>query len=110
MALISLELAKKQVKADGSASQDDLIRLFADAAELNATEHLNRKVFADQVALDAAVVSGTAGDDPIVLNASIKTAILLTLTFLFNNRGDVDVPLPSAAITFLQPFRKKMGV
>lgn len=109
MTLISPELAKKQAKVDGN-HQDDLILIYTNAAESSAIEFLNRRVFATQAELDAAVAANSAGAYPMVINDQIKAAILLTLTFLEKNRGDADEPMPSAAINLLQPFRKNMGI
>ena len=78
-------------------------------------DYLNRKVFADQTALGAAVAAGAAGADPMVVNDAIKAAILLTLGHLYANREDVVTGLsvarlPLDARSFLRPHRISNGV
>jgi hypothetical protein len=114
MSLIDINLAKKHLKAD-STYEDDLVQLYLDAAESSAVQFLNRQLFASSAELDAAVAAGTAGDDPMVVNAQIKAAILLTLTDLYSIRSNTVVgqsvaELPSGAQTYLWPFRINMGV
>lgn len=53
MSLVDIETAKQHLRADGD-EENGLIALYLSAAELSAVEFLNRKIYADQAALDAA--------------------------------------------------------
>lgn len=105
-------LAHLRVEA---GQEDALITLYQGAAEQSAMDYLNRKVFADQAALDAAVTAGAAGANPMVVNDAIRAAILLTLGHLYANREDVVTGLsvarlPLDARSFLRPHRISNGV
>lgn len=109
MALIDIGTAKQHLKADGS-HEDSLISIYLSAASSSAVEFLNRQIFESQAALDAAVANGTAGELPMLINDQVRAGILLTLSYLYANRGDVDEKMPAAAQSMLWPFRVKMGV
>lgn len=108
--LIPDELAREHLRVD-----DDVpINVYVRAAEQWAIEFLNRNVYADQAALDAAVDADTAGEHPMVANDLIRAAILTLLGHLYENRESVVVGAPVAEMpmstTFLlQPYRKGMG-
>lgn len=98
-------------------SEDDaaLLTLYLSGAKQSAIDYLDRNVYESQIALDAAVAAGTAGDYPIVVNDAINTAILLTVGHLYANREDVIVgatasQLPNGAQFFLRPHRIFPGV
>lgn len=112
--LITPEQARAHLRIDGADDADDLA-LKTEAAEQLAAEFLNRQVFADQPALDAAVAAGTAGDAPMVVNSLVRAAILLILGHLHANREDVVVgtiatELPQGSRSLLAPYRVGMGV
>jgi hypothetical protein len=114
MALIDAALAKKHLKVD-STHEDDLILLYTGAAESCAMEFLNRKIYADDAELAAAITAGTAGVNPMVINDQIKVAILIILAGMQVNRSDTVVgavvaELPRNAESFLWPFRTGLGV
>ncbi|WP_312417760.1 head-tail connector protein [Comamonas sp.] len=105
-------LAHLRVEA---GQEDALITLYQGAAEQSAMDYLNRQVFADQAALDAAVAAETAGANPMVVNYAIKAAMLLILGHLYSNREDVVagasvVQLPGGARSLLRPHRITHGV
>lgn len=113
MGLVDKSLAIQHVKAEVGI-EDDLIQLYLDAAEQSAQDYLNRQVFADQDALNAAVIAGTAGVEPMVVDSAVKAAILLTFGHLYANREDVvigtsAIALPNGAQALLRPKRLNMG-
>lgn len=54
--LISLDIAKAHLRIDDSA-QDVILALYIGAAEQSAADYLNRRLYADQIALDADVAA-----------------------------------------------------
>lgn len=112
MSLVDVPTAKLHLRVDDSA-EDALIQLYIDAAEASAVEFLNRNVYADQAALDAAAEEPPA--EPMVVNAAVKAAILLLVGHLFHNREEAAVGVSVAALPvnsqrLLQPYRVGMGV
>ena len=88
--------------------EDDLIGLYATAAEEFAMQFLGRTIYATELAqgLD------TAG---IVINPAIQAALLLIVGHLYANREDVlagvsVAQLPNGSQYLLQPYRSGMGV
>lgn len=97
--------------------EDDLpyIELLLGAAEDQATQYINRRFYPDADALAAAVLAGDAGNDPILVNDTIRAACLLILGHLYNNREDVVVgtiatAMPMGAKALLTPYRVGWGV
>lgn len=113
MALVELSLALGFVRQDVGV-EDDVVQALLDGATQSAVDYLNRQVFDTQDALDAAVTAGTAGDNPMVVNAAIKAAILKTTAELYANREDSTLgsvaELPFNARTLLRPHRIVPGV
>jgi hypothetical protein len=112
MSLVDVATAKQHLRVDDSA-EDALIQLYVDAAEASTVEFLNRNVYADQAALDAAAEVPPA--EPMVVNAAIKAAILLLVGHLFANREEAAVGVSVAALPvnsqrLLQPYRIGLGV
>lgn len=113
MALIDTALALQHVRADDVDTP--LVEAMLEAAIDQAEQFIQRKVYEDEATLAAAVLNGTAGDDPILINPSIKAACLLILGHLYMNREDVvvgvtAVELPMGSRSLLMPYRVKMGV
>lgn len=113
MNLVTMPQALAHLRADAGA-EDALIQLYAEAAEQSAQDYLNRQVFADQLSLDEAVLVGTAGIEPMVVNAVIQAAVLLTLGHLYANREDVVTgvtaqAMPMGARSLLRPHRLHPG-
>lgn len=112
--LIDIATARLHLRVDGT--QDDaLITLWLGAAEQAAAEQLNRNVYPDAATLATAVLDGTAGSDPMVVNDMIRAAVLLTLGHLYANRESVNIGSPATALPrgvddLLQPFRVRMGI
>ena len=111
MSLLDIGTAKLHLRVDGD-DEDDLIALYLTASELSAVEFLNRNVYATEADLEAAAEPNEAL--PMVVNAAIKSAILLILGHLYANREEV-VPgsvtkVPFGAHALLQPYRVGLGV
>ena len=79
--LIDLSLVKKHLRVTHSASDEHIESLIESAVE-EAEDYLDKKVFDDQAAIDAAV--GADGVDPghcIVRNKKINSAIALYVEY-----------------------------
>lgn len=112
--LVSLDRARAHLRADDDYPAEQ-IQIYLEAAEEQAQAFLNRNVYADADELATAVLNGTAGDDPIVVNKSIMAAVLLITGHLFANRedtiiGTIGSDLPMGSRTLLQPWRVGLGV
>lgn len=114
--LVSMETALAHVRQDAGV-EDDLIAIYLQAAITAAANFCNRQFFANADDMAAAVLAGTAGDDPTVINDAIVAAILLILGKLYSNREDVVTgtgrtvqKLPDGSQYLLQPYRVGMGV
>lgn len=111
--LIAIDQAKAHLRIDGT-DEDGILSIYIGAAELAASEFLNRKLYEDQTALDAAVLDDPTIEYPMVANDLVKAAILLTLGFLYENREEVVAgvsvsALPIGSTHLLQPYRVLMG-
>lgn len=109
MPLVPLNQALAHLRTE-AGPEDDLVMLYLSAAEQSATDYLNRQVFVDQAALDAAVAAETAGGYPMVVNFAVQAAILLALGHLYSNREEVVTgasvaQLPFGARSLLRPHR-----
>lgn len=115
MNLVSLDEARfhLRVEPDYPAEQ---IALYLAAAEEAAEQFLNRRVFASQPELDAAVAADPdlVGGYPMVLTTGIKVAVLLIAGHLHANRENTSATkleaIPMGAHSFLWPYRKGLGV
>ncbi|MFM0495599.1 head-tail connector protein [Paraburkholderia caledonica] len=105
----ALAIAHARVDAD-----DPLIDTYLAAAIGEAEEFTNRKFYANNDDMAAAVLDGTAGDDPMVVEPPIVAAILLIFGRLYAMREDVvtgqAMELPRGSRSMLQPYRVNMGV
>jgi hypothetical protein len=113
--LITTEIALAHLHEDAGVA-DDLIALYIDAAVQSALNYMDRKVYATDADMAAAVLAGTAGSDPMVVDSAVKAAILLILGKLYCYREDVVTgtgktvqALPDGARYLLQPYRVGMG-
>lgn len=107
--LINIHEAMLHLRVE-PGDEEAMIALYLGAAEQVVADFLNRNVYPDQAALDAAVAAGQAGAQPIIVNYVIKAAVLLILGHLYANREDVVVgpsaaPLPTGARALLRPHR-----
>lgn len=110
--LVTIQLAIAQCNTDETDAE--LVAFYVRVAEQEASDFINRKIYATQAELDAAVIAGTAGTAPIVSTAAIEGAILLITAHRFANREDVVIganatPLPNGSRSLLQPYRYGMG-
>lgn len=108
--LVTLQQAKGHLRV-GHDHFDADIQLKLNAATLMALEYLDRAVYADQAALNAAMDSGDAGVLPMVVNDMVRSGILLLLGDLFANReetvtGTIATQLPTGARACLRPYRR----
>jgi Phage gp6-like head-tail connector protein len=113
--LVELDTLKLHCRVD-SNDEDTIITIYGEAADERVMSYLGRNVYTTQVALTAAVTAGTAGDDPMVVNDSIKASIMLLVGHLYSNReSTVDprtemVELPMGVSYLLTPYRMGMGI
>ncbi|MGK3120457.1 head-tail connector protein [Pseudomonas corrugata] len=116
MGAIDIALAMQHLRAE--VDDQVYVQALLNAAEDSAAQYLQRQFYADAAALEAAVLAGTAGNDPIVVTGSIVAACLLILGHLYANREDtvtgINVSsvaeLPMGSRTLLHPYRVQMGV
>jgi hypothetical protein len=155
MALVDTATVKLHCRVD-TTDEDPLFTIWITVAEQQVVQFLNRNVYADQVALDAALsgapaalatatatydtalaaayalAAGAERDAAIryaeeayaraltasdmatrgmVVNESVKAALLLGVGSLYENRGDgAGGELPLGARSLLQPYRVGMGL
>lgn len=113
MNVIPTDEAMQHVRAE----EDDRahVELLLAAAEDSAAQFMNRRFYGDEEALAAAVLDGTGGVNPILINPSVRAACLLILGSLYANREDVVVgtissELPMGSRSLLTPYRVGWGV
>lgn len=113
MPLVDLEIAAHHLRID-AGTVDPLVPLYLGAAEESAQEYLNRRVYATADEMAAAVLAGSAGADPMMVNDAIRAAVLLILGHLYTNREDVGTvalaALPRGSRDLLTPYRVGWGV
>lgn len=113
MELVELEQARWHCRTD--SDDDPILSVYVKAAEETAQAFLNRRVFADMDAMASAVLDGTAGAEPMLVNDAIRAAILLLAGHLYRNReevvtGQTVAQLPVGAHALLWPYRVGIGV
>lgn len=113
MELITIEQARAHCRAD--PEDDELLHVYSSASEGAAQQFLNRRVFPDAASMEAAVLDGTAGCEPIVVNDSVRAAVLLMLGHLYRNReevitGTIVSEMKEGARNLLWPYRIGLGV
>ncbi|OLS61886.1 head-tail connector protein [Pseudomonas putida] len=113
MPVISMQIARHHLR--DPEDDDEYLELLVEAAEGQAMDYLNRRFYADQQSLDAAIAAGEAGDFPMLSNKQIKAACLLILGHLYANREDVvtgtiATAMPRGSEALLTPHRIGWGV
>lgn len=111
--LVTLDAAKAHLRVTHAFDDAD-ITLKLRAAEKMAVRYLDRPVYPDQDALDAALVDDPdlALADPLVCDEMVIAGILLLLGDLFVNReevitGTIATQLPTGARACLRPLRRQ---
>ncbi|OYQ76051.1 head-tail connector protein [Wohlfahrtiimonas chitiniclastica] len=104
--MIDLSVAKQHLRIDHD-SEDELIQMQIEAAIEYAAKYLNRSIIAHE--------HDRKMQRDIVINSSIKAAVLLVLGTLYENReneivGSITSPLKFGTKALLDPYRIKMGV
>ncbi len=104
-----------QVRNHLRIEADDDVSVYVAAAEAFAQQFLNRNVYDDADSMAAAILDGSAGDDPVVADDLIRAAVLLITGHLYANREDVvtgvsAAELPMNSLYLLQPYRRQLGV
>lgn len=107
MPLPTIEQAMGFCRAE--EEDQDSVQLCLDGAIDAAQGFMNRKLFNDQEALDAAVVAGLAGDFPLVADNAACAAILLACAYLYTNRDQAG-DLPDIAKNMLRTQRIKYAL
>jgi len=113
MNAIPTDVAMQHVRADEEDRAH--VELLLAAAEDSAAKFMNRRFYGNAESLAGAILDGTAGADPILINPSVRAACLLILGSLYANREDVVVgtissELPMGSRSLLTPYRVGWGV
>ena len=113
MSVIDIEVGMRHCKAEEADREH--VQLLLDAAESTAGQFIQRQFYADADRLAAAVLEGSAGDEPMVIEPSMVAACLLILGSLYANREDVVVGASATDLTLgsralLSPYRVQLGV
>jgi len=94
MGIISLDHARLQCRVDG-AYDDLFLTDLVDSAQEHVQDILNRKIYATQADLDAAVLAGTSTlnpiypTPPIVITPTIRRAMLMLVAHWYDVREAV---------------------
>ncbi|MBN3758163.1 phage gp6-like head-tail connector protein [Paraburkholderia sp. Tr-20389] len=111
--LVDAQLVSGYLRIDAGA-EDAVVQMLLDSAVQHTTDYLNRRVFANETDLAAAVKSGTAGEHPMIVNAAIRAAILKLTAELFANRENsalgVVSEIPFSVRNLLRPHRITAGL
>jgi hypothetical protein len=113
MSVISMAIARHHLR--DPEDDDEYLELLVEAAEGQAMDYLNRRIYPDQQSLNEAVAAGEAGESPMVSNKQINAACLLILGHLYANReavvtGTIATELPQGSMALLTPHRIGWGV
>ena len=107
--MITAEQVKQQCRITHDM-ENDLLTHLAAAATSACLAYLNRPVFADDAALQAAIaLDASVAEFGMVATKDITWAMLITAAYLYADR-EGDSELPTGAITLLRAHRKSPGV
>lgn len=110
MSVIPIEVALAHLRLDDDTDRT-MVDIYLAAAEDSAAQFLNRQFYPDQAALTSATERGDADSKAIVIEPSIRSAVLLILGDLYENRGDdPSADMPKVARRLLDPYRVELGV
>lgn len=105
--MMSLDLVKLHLRIDDD-DEDDLLRLYLEAATDHCAHYLNCPLYADESAAEQAAKDGKPLG--VVMNPVIRNAVLLTVGYLYTEREDGAAGLPRGARRLLEAYRKLPGV
>ncbi|WP_224031189.1 head-tail connector protein [Paraburkholderia caribensis] len=113
MSLVDLSRARNYLRVDADVD-DKLIQCLVDGASEHVMGYLNRRIFASEDEMNAAIRTGGAGDSPMVINGAIQVAILKIAAELYANReesmqGAVN-KVPLHALSLISWQRRRPGV
>jgi len=113
MSVIDIAVAMRHCRAEEGDREH--VQLLLDAAENSAMQFIQRQFYVDADAMATAVLNGSAGEEPMVIEKSIIAACLLILGSLYANREDVIVGVSATDLTLgsralLAPYRAQLGV
>lgn len=112
MELVTIEQVRVHARAE--PEDDTMLTVYADAAEQQVQDFLNRRVFATADSMADAVLAGDAGCDPMLVNPVVRAAVLLLSAHLFRHREAVTTEaareLPLGVTQLLWPHRVGLGV
>lgn len=101
MAVVSLALFKKHVRADDFADDDEYLAHLLEAAEVSVIAATNRSV--------QELADGNAGEFPTPL----KQAVMMLAAHWYNQRESVSSvqmhQVPDSLQTLVKPYRKLVG-
>lgn len=101
MAVVSLALFKKHVRADDFADDDEYLAHLLEAAEVSVITDTNRSV--------QELAEGNAGEFPTPL----KHAVMMLAAHWYNQRESVSSvqmhQVPDSLQTLVKPYRKLVG-
>ncbi|WP_194205810.1 head-tail connector protein [Superficieibacter sp. 1612_C1] len=110
MTVVRIETALEHLRLDEDTDKA-MVEIYLCAAEDAAMQFLNRQFYADETTLASAVLSGKAGEKPMIIMPSVESAVLLILGWLYESRGDdPGGDFPKSARWLLNPWRVDMGV
>lgn len=104
--MIGIDIVKTHLRVDFD-DEDELIKVYIDAAIDSAEAYLDRSLIASE--------DQRKTPDDLVINGSVRAAILLTVGHLYANReqeiiGSITSELKFSARNLLMPYRIKLGV
>lgn len=111
--LVTIEEARRQARATPYHHPE--LEICVGAAEQAVEDFLDRKVYPTVEDMTAAVLEGSAGEDPMVVNDAIRKAILMMASHLFNNpdaviTGTIATTVPLGYHNLLWPHRVGLGI
>lgn len=105
MSLVDIALARSYCRS--SPADDARVGVQLGASECFVVDFLNRRVFATEQDMQAAVTAEAAGDLPMVVNDAIRAAILEYTLALYDNRGS---EVEQRVRGMVYPYRVGLGV
>ena len=99
--MLDLEIIKRQCRIEPEDSEEDaLLETYSNAARRYVENYTDRPLFETP---EAALLSGA--ESPLVLDDDITTAMLVYISYRFEDRQG-EKPLPPAVNEILWPYRR----